>query len=221
MQGRIFTLQNQHEAAAGWYEQGCVARGWHQFGQRHYRFTQDWFSHNIPIWMEFLQPLAHQSALQILEIGSYQGMSACWLLDQILIDPTARLTCIDLNFQPLFQDNLARTGAAEKVTVLAGDSHALLPTLNSQQFDVVYIDGCHWAEYVQRDAELAWPLLKPEGLMIFDDYAWQDPAHPGRDPKLGIDAFVEAYRAEVVTLHQDYQLILRKLAAVDPECVEP
>lgn len=211
--GRILTLQNQPEAASSWYEQGCLLRGWHQFGQKHYCFTQDWFSHNIPIWTELLSELAGKPGLQMLEIGSYQGMSACWLLDQILTHSTARLTCIDPNFQPLFAKNLAKTGAVEQVTVLQGYSHNLLPTLMPNSFDGIYIDGCHLADSVRRDAELAWELLKPAGVMIFDDYQWQDPAHPGQDPRLGIDAFVNSRQTQIAILHQGYQLILRKLDA--------
>ncbi len=207
--GRVLTLQGETEESVAWYRQGCVARGWRQCLDRDYHFTQDWFSHNIPIWQTFLEPIAHAVGLQFLEIGSYQGMSACWLLDHILTHPTAQLTCIDPNFQPLFKSNISKTGSADRVKILEGSSHTLLPTLASSCFDMIYIDGCHLADYVQRDAELAWPLLKPGGMMIFDDYTWQDPAYPGQDPKIGIDAF-RSQQPQSVILHQGYQLILRK-----------
>lgn len=39
-------------------------------------------------------------------------------------------------------------------------------------FDLVYIDGSHMRVDVLVDAVLAWPLLQPGGLMVFDDYEW-------------------------------------------------
>lgn len=208
--GRALTLQGKLAESVSWYQKGCVARGWLQCMEKNYHFTQDWFSHHIPIWQSFLQPIAHTADLKCLEVGSYQGMTACWLLDHIATHATAQLTCIDPNFQTLFHENVHKTGSADRVNILAGDSHILLPTLAPAHFDLIYVDGCHLTNHVRRNAELAWPLLKPEGILIFDDYAWQDPAYPGQDPKPGIDAFVQSRQAQIEILHQDYQLILRK-----------
>ena len=36
--------------------------------------------------------------------------------------------------------------------------------------DLIYIDGSHLAKDVLSDAILSWKLLKPSGVMIFDDY---------------------------------------------------
>jgi hypothetical protein len=53
------------------------------------------------------------------------------------------------------------------------------------------IDGCHWTANVLEDAVLAFPLLKPAGIMAFDDYLWDDPEcnQEGR-PKEAVDAFL-------------------------------
>ena len=40
-------------------------------------------------------------------------------------------------------------------------------------FDFIYIDGSHIAKDVLTDACMAWPLLMPKGLMVFDDYMWE------------------------------------------------
>lgn len=210
--GRILTLQGKTTESIQWYQKGCAGRGWQQCQDRDYQFTEDWFSHHIPIWQVLLQPIAHAAGLRFLEIGSYQGMSACWLLDQVLTHPTTHLTCIDPNFQVLFQKNIDKTGSADRVDRLMGNSHALLATLKAVDFDLIYIDGCHLADHVKRDAELAWLLLKPGGLMIFGNYEWQDPAFPGQDPKIGIDAF-QQQQTQMTILHQGAQLILRKESA--------
>jgi hypothetical protein len=66
---------------------------------------------------------------------------------------------------------------------------------------------------VLADAVLAWPLLKPGGLVCFDDYGWWlDPA-PERSPKLAVDAFLAVMRGRCEVLKKDYQVWVRKPTA--------
>jgi predicted O-methyltransferase YrrM len=82
---------------------------------------------------------------------------------------------------------------------------------NENLFDFIYIDGSHIARDVMADACMAWPLLKPKGLMVFDDYLWTPNA---RDilhrPKAAIDAFTNLFAEEVDIVHVGYQLVVRK-----------
>jgi len=82
---------------------------------------------------------------------------------------------------------------------------------NKNLFDFIYIDGSHIAKDVLTDACMAWPLLKPKGVMVFDDYLWTPNA---RDilhrPKLAIDVFTNLFAEEVEFVHIGYQLIIRK-----------
>jgi predicted O-methyltransferase YrrM len=82
---------------------------------------------------------------------------------------------------------------------------------NKNLFDFIYIDGSHVAKDVLTDACMAWPLLKPKGLMVFDDYLWSPSA---RDilhrPKAAIDAFTNLFAEEVEIVHVGYQLVVRK-----------
>jgi tetratricopeptide (TPR) repeat protein len=208
--GRALNFKGELEEAIVCHQKACSLLGWHQCVENGYQFTQDWFSHNTLTWEQHLQPLLHRDDLHALEIGSYQGMSACWLLDRILTHPSARLTCIDPNFQAEFAANIAKTGASHKVTRLVGNSHDLLSHLNPNTYDVIYIDGCHLADHVYLDAVLCWPLLKAGGIAIFDDYEWQDPNYPGQDPKLGIDKFLIEFHDPLEILHKAYQVIIRK-----------
>lgn len=38
------------------------------------------------------------------------------------------------------------------------------------EFDLVFVDGCHSAEYVRNDSEKAWTRLRAGGLMMWHDY---------------------------------------------------
>lgn len=209
--GNLLADQGELEEAIELHQNAIVMRGWQCAAYRNYQFTHDWFTHNAETWTTHLKPFAHYPKVHALEIGSFEGMSACWLLDHVLTHPSAKLTCIDLFFQESFETNVKQTGAAQKLIRLTGDSHQILATLPSEHYDFIYIDGCHLANHVQQDAMLAWRLLKVGGLMIFDDYEWIDSSHPGQETYRGIDAFLDSAQHQLAIVHQGYQVIVRKL----------
>src|SRR5947209_18253353 len=61
-----------------------------------YKFTYDFFSDNIGQWQKDLGRFAGCPDLAFLEIGSFEGKSTCWLLQNILTHETSRITCVDV-----------------------------------------------------------------------------------------------------------------------------
>jgi predicted O-methyltransferase YrrM len=162
-----------------------------------------------------------------LEIGSFEGRSSVWIAENMMQDGDY-LRCIDTweggeehgeedmsEVEERFRANLIV--ATEKfperhIYQSKGTSVARLAQLQGKtMFDFIYIDGSHIAKDVLTDACMAWPLLKPKGLMVFDDYTWSPNA---RDilhrPKIAVDAFVNVFAEEVEIIHLGYQLIIRK-----------
>ncbi|OCR00876.1 hypothetical protein BCD67_24455 [Oscillatoriales cyanobacterium USR001] len=199
------------EEALVCFQTAAKLRGWYQCAERKYEFTRDWFSHNIPIWEKHLKHLAGLPGINILEIGSFQGMSACWFLDYLLTDHSAKITCIEPSFQPQFDDNIAKTGAGEKVTKLAEMSYNALLILPENSFDLIYIDGCHQATSVLEDTLLSWNLAKVGSIIIFDDYEWRDPESKVQITKIGIDIFMAIFQTQMEFLHKGYQIIIKKI----------
>ena len=79
------------------------------------------------------------------------------------------------------------------------------------KYDFIYIDGSHIAKDVLTDACMAWPLLKPKGFMVFDDYMWvPSPRDILHRPKAAIDAFCNLFAEEAEIVHVGYQLVVRK-----------
>jgi predicted O-methyltransferase YrrM len=162
-----------------------------------YAFTSDWFTSAEPTWRELTRALKPRT---ILEIGSFEGRSACWMIDTLpaMASAGVDLVCIDRwghgsvqrpgdqtpsgleSVEQRFDHNvsLAVKRATHPVSVrkLKGESLAGLATLlvegRARAFDMVYVDGGHSAPDVLADAVLAFRLLRVGGLMIFDDYLW-------------------------------------------------
>ncbi|MBI4129290.1 class I SAM-dependent methyltransferase [Candidatus Peregrinibacteria bacterium] len=191
-------------------------------------FSQDWFTGHIPHWKRLLEEFVGRPALRFCEVGSFEGRSATWLLQNILTDPTARLTCIDtfvfraadythdvpaVDISARFDRNIAVTGAAYKVRKLVGPSRVILRTLPVGTFDFIYIDGSHRAPDVLTDAVLAWDLLKEDGMLLFDDYGFQALPEAVGNPSVAIDAFLHMYRGSYEILHRGWQLALRRSVA--------
>jgi predicted O-methyltransferase YrrM len=183
----------------------------------HYSFTTDYVSPFATDWKEVLSGLRDQPNTHMLEIGCYEGRSAVWFLKNILTNSTASIVCVDpfpnAQLETRFDHNIAVSGCREKVTKLKGVSEAVVPSLPSEAFDVVYVDGDHRAVHVLMDGVLAWNCLKPGGILIFDDYLWDEkPLPPHERPQMAVDLCLDVFAAHGEILRKDYQVILRKRA---------
>lgn len=97
-----------------------------------YRFSSDWMSKCEADWHALLGSLKGQPEVRVLEIGSFEGRSAVWLLENVLTHPTSRLTCVDLfdgAYAAIFDENLAASGGTARVERLVGPSGEVLRRL--------------------------------------------------------------------------------------------
>lgn len=189
-----------------------------------YRFSFDWVSPHTEKWEQDLRHLKGKPGIRALEIGCFEGQSACWFLENILTDPTSRLVCVDPFAVPMttvllrffegrFDENVAASGAGDRVTKLIGPSQVVVRTLQPAQFDFVYVDGSHKVGDVLQDAVLAWTVLKPGGIAMFDDYALVDDVSEGlmaRAPGRALDAFLSILGNSATLQRRDWQLVLQK-----------
>jgi len=190
-----------------------------------YKFTQDWFSWVPSVWEHLIPTLPGRK--NFLEIGTYEGRAAVWIAENMMEDG-GKIVCIDTweggeehvsgemdgahqrfihNIELLIEKHPTRI-----INAYMGTSVKYLSRLidNHDPFDFIYIDGSHIAKDVLTDACMAWPLLRNNGIMVFDDYLWGDMSRPNHVPKPAIDAFVNIFIEELKIVHVGYQYIVRK-----------
>ena len=79
------------------------------------------------------------------------------------------------------------------------------------RFDLAHVDGSHSRDDVIVDCLLAWPMLRPGGLMILDDYELDlDKKATADRPHDAIDTFLHWHRGEFHQLHRGFQIIIRR-----------
>ena len=202
------------------------------------KFTADWFERvAMPVWSQFIPDLP---ASRVIEVGSYEGASACYLIAQLGARAPLEIHCVDpwegtANFagadvdmsevEARFRRNtgllVERSRHPVTLEIHKGFSQMVLAGLLAQKsqgyFDLVYIDGSHQAPDVLADAVLGFQLLRAGGIMIFDDYLWRggddNVNNPALCPKLAIDAFINCNFSKVRMICAPlYQIYLQKTA---------
>jgi predicted O-methyltransferase YrrM len=175
------------------------------------------------LWSDILARFKGKADIHYLEIGVFEGASLIWMLENIMTHDTAKVTCIDLfpdDLEQIFLFNLDLSGSEHKVTTIKERSVTALRKFPFDSFDIIYVDASHTADNVMSDTMLCWPLLKPGGLLIFDDYLLDAKLQPEEfRPQVAIDAFITAYRNHIEIVHRGYQVIARKRKINIPDSI--
>ena len=192
-----------------------------------YEFTQDWFSEKNPEkvviqFEEFLSEFKGKPCM-FLEIGSFEGMSTIWMLENILTEESSQIFCIAAWAEwtgdafVRFVSNINKTGFRNKVHIVKGDSSEELRVFPNHYFDFIYVDGNHDEKAVIKDAIGSFRVLKRGGIIAFDDYLLgvrYPNSHGSKamngSAKKAIDYFIETFKDELDVIHNDYQLWIRK-----------
>jgi hypothetical protein len=195
------------------------------FYKKEYRFNEkskDYFTQHIPVWEKALQAYKGRPDVRYLEVGIFEGQSALWMLENVLTDPTARLTGLDpfsdpvyeriersmnQTYKEVFYSNLRASGSEYKAQIIEGYSQVELRKLPLEYFDIVYIDGSHFSPDVLEDAIQSWRLLKEGGVLILDDY--------GLDVGMrrALETFFAFFGDHFELVHVDWQIFAKKKPA--------
>lgn len=206
-------------------------------------YTFDWTTPVIKNFLIIKKKL--KKINNVLEIGSYEGRSSAWFLKNF-ISSTGKLTCIEPflkldtkyfindSFKEKLPIELERKNTflnsiiiskkkSQQFRLLEYKSYVGLSKLIEEQiyFDFIYIDGNHRTEAVITDAVMSFGILRPGGIILFDDYLldpkinWfyqNDNYSPNNSVKLAVDSFLKIFnnQIEMLSLENNYQLAIIK-----------
>ena len=196
-----------------------------------YKYTNNWHQTVQGFWDEIL---GNFDITKVLEIGSYEGQSACYLANRMSYGD---IYCVDnwldcepqkkkINFSDVeskFDHNIKlakKKNKFIKIHKYKNESYKQLSKFIADglenYFDLIYVDGAHDSKNVIIDAILSYKLVKQDGIIIFDDYLWKTKdKNLLKSPKFAIDSFVNIFYDKLYiirhTLNQLYVIKTDKL----------
>ena len=189
------------------------------------KHTYDFFSQNTFDWVNILYEFKEKD-FKYLEIGSFEGNSALFVLENY---KNSFVYCVDSwiqfykkdgrnegyedksikKIEDNFDENLSSYKDRFKKYKMKSD---IFFNNNKDFFDVTYVDGSHLGEDVIKDCRGAWTNLKKNGILILDDYFWQNYNKIKDNPAYAINNFLKEISDEYKIIRlSKFQLFLRKL----------
>tara|TARA_X000001036_G_scaffold223960_1_gene209594 strand:+ start:24 stop:740 length:717 start_codon:yes stop_codon:yes gene_type:complete len=189
------------------------------------KFTCDFFSQNTFDWINILNEFKKKE-LNYLEIGSFEGNSALFILNNfnvksvLCVDPWKQLSkkegsnegYEDIPIKIIennFDENLKPHQGKFKKYKMRSE---VFFKKNAFDFDVIYIDGSHLAEDVLKDCRSSWSCLKRDGILILDDFFWNNYDKIEHNPAYAINTFLKEIENnyKIICLSK-FQLFIRKI----------
>lgn len=109
-------------------------------------------------------------ARRVLEVGTLGGYSAIWLARALPVDGSLVTIELDPAHAAFARRHLQRAGVADRVEVREGRALDVLPSLDGERFDVVFLDADR--EPLPTYLDWALRLVRPGGLIIADNALW-------------------------------------------------
>jgi len=204
-----------------------------------FTFQNDWFEQIIPDWEAMTLSLSHNSILKplhILELGSFEGASTTWMLENLADHPDTTMTVIDTfeggmehlqaevdSLENRFRNNVNQCANVSKLRIMKERTQDALITLRKEgpRFDFIYIDASHVAIDVLQDAVLCWYMLDIGGTMVFDDWTWKGYMEDVYNPRMAIMAFLQCAAPEMKLHETESQIWITKVQNQTPATKNP
>jgi predicted O-methyltransferase YrrM len=187
-----------------------------------YKYNHKWFLES-ELFYNIHKYIDKNARLFILEIGSYEGLSAVFFSDYYLDHKNSILVCVDpfdthdvstpveMTTEQLFIDNVNKSNNSCKVFFIKNYSNDFFNN-NYQLFDFIYVDGSHEPHQMYLDMINAYNACKVNGIIWLDDYRGGDHSNgPNYAMKEAVDVFLQDYNKQIKIIHDNYQLGIQKL----------
>ena len=163
-------------------------------------------------WNNILADLKNNK-LYCLDLGSDIGENTKWLLNNICEHSESKIysinNWIDDNIFNKYNNNIKKTTRKNQNIIfneLTFKALIKLIQLETIKFDIIIINTSKDGSDILTDAILAFKLLKPNGIFIFDDYNTNKYSHQ----ILSINSFIKLFESQLYIIYSGYQYIVQK-----------
>ena len=181
----------------------------------------DWFIHKAPLIIDYFNNINKNDIIEILEIGSWEGRSACFFINYF---KNSTLTCVDTweGSPEHFDNDIPDLNSVEKnfdKNVFEFQNRIIKHKMRSKmffeanklKFDFIYIDGSHYYDDVLNDAQEGFKVLKKNSYMLFDDYDWNFYKY-GKNPINAINLFLKLNKEKIEIIYISSQVLIKKIS---------
>ena len=174
-----------------------------------------WLQTNLNQFLNILEPFKNNK-MNILELGSYQGVSAFFFLDYLENSKIKCVDCFDIhpNNLDIFKKNLKKYFNTERLEVYNETTLSFFSKgLKENFYDLIYVDAGHGYLDVITDLYYSYLQLKLNGLMLLDDYLWYEGkvVDLNKGVRLAINDFLERANGTYEVIYFGYSVAIKKI----------
>ena len=185
-------------------------------------------------WAAHVLPALPGRPRRFLEIGTAWGKTMAWLYcyarhsdddEYVGIDPWSieslsqdmpdSTPAIASSVEVQARRRLRDTWGERRGALIKGPSSLVLgqPVCESisRGFDLIFIDGLHTSEAVAQDSELAWPFLRADGILSWDDYG--RPSRHRRAVAPSVHEFLATIQGQYAEVSKGKAMTIQKVSA--------
>ena len=176
-----------------------------------------WFCNNLNFLSNSFKDVI--SINNILEIGSYEGRSALFFLNNF---NDSYIHCVDTwsgsdehdNFdfnriEKNFDFNSSIFQSSNRLKKFKMTSNEFFLN-NSKKYNLIFVDGDHSSAQVKIDINNSWKVLNNGGYLILDDYMWWFYKELKKNPSTPINSFIVNHISQIDSLKIWQQVIIKK-----------
>ena len=180
----------------------------------------DWFIHKAPLIIDYFNNINKNDIIEILEIGSWEGRSACFFINYF---KNSTLTCVDTweGSPEHFDNDIPDLNSVEKnfdKNVFEFQNRIIKHKMRSKmffeanklKFDFIYIDGSHYYDDVLNDVQKGFEVLKENSYMLLDDYDWNFYKNE-KNPVNAINLFLKLNKEKIKIIYISSQVLIQKI----------
>ena len=193
-----------------------IKREFYKYTKKKLTLSFNWFGQNSQIWIHFFRKFdLENKKINILEIGTFEGLSASFFLKYLKKSKLVAVDSLDkkTSFYKNFIKNKKKMRSFKFYNI---SSNNFFKKYKKELFDIIYIDGGHDCIDVINDGKNSFKILKKGGILIFDDFLYEYSNKNDIRKKIesdfvigGILLFLSKFK-KVEILYVGHQIILRK-----------